>query len=280
LLRETARRARISPGVVGGESLTASWETMVLHGMANGFRDDRLKQSRPFRRAAAEVDLALRRVCSQVIGDHSAGLAHHYENHWITQQLSQLCQSRRVHLVDFNFDTLIGSSIGMAAKSILETRKPPRSSSLTKEEHAALSRSWDLRGPHSSRIWKPHGWFLRPKTLRLGVRDFGLQGACYRWAFGHHKASERVRTTGTSVQSETWVSMGLPHECRAIGLGLGRDEWGLHWLLVQRARDRAGKKPIRPFTTFHESGRSVPIGVDRAGYPSWHAAIKAALSHV
>ena len=278
LLRETARRARIPLSLVVGDSLTASWETMVLEGMTNGFRDERQTQIRPFRCAAAEVDLALRRVCSQVIGDHSADRARHYKNHWVTQCLSKLCQSRQVHLVDFNFDTLIGNSVGMAADSPVSIGKPPRSSGLTTEEHAALCRSWPLPGPHSSRVRKPHGWFRRPRTLRLGVRDFGLQGAGYRWAFGHHKAAERNHAANKSIHSETWVARVLRYECRAIGLGLGRDEWGLHWLLVQRARDRAGKKPERPFTSYNEIRGAMPIGVGHSGHPSWEAAIRAAFS--
>lgn len=114
--------------------------------------------------------------------------------------------------------------------------------------------------------------------MRLGVRDFALQGACYRWAFGLHKAAERTRREEERLRSETWVSKVLRYECRAIGLGLGRDEWGLHWLLVQRARDRAGKKPKRPFTSFYEAGRPVPIGVDGSGHSSWEVAIRSALS--
>jgi len=84
---------------------------MVLEGMANGFRDDRQTQIRPFRCAAAEVDLALPRVCSQVIGDHSADLARYYANQWEILCLSMMCQSRQVHFVDFNLDTLIGGRL-------------------------------------------------------------------------------------------------------------------------------------------------------------------------
>jgi|GEM_PF-2435486 len=221
LLRETARRARIPLGLFGGNSLTATWETMVLEGMANGFRDDQQTQIRPFRCAAAEVDLALRRVCSQVIGDHSADLARYYMNHWVPQCLSMLCQSRQVHLVDFNFDTLIGESVGMVSDSPAPVGKPLSSSGLTMEEHAALRRSWPLLGPHSSRVWKPHGWFLRPKTLRLGVRDFGLEGAGYRRAFGHHKAVERVHGTNKSIQTETWVAVCFVTSAEPSVLGSG-----------------------------------------------------------
>ncbi len=157
----------------------------------------------------------------------------------------------------------------MISDSPTSIDKPPRLSGLATEEHAALCRSWPLPAPHSSRVWKPHGWLLRPKTLHLGDRDFGLQWAGSRWAFGHHEAVERDHATNKSTHSETRVARVLRYERRAIGLGLGRDEWGLHWLLARRACDRAGKKPERPFTSYIEIRESMPIRVGHSGHPSW-----------
>ena len=129
-------------------------------------------------------------------------------------------------------------------------------------------------GRHPVGIGDPPGDF----GATVAVLAAGLQGAGYRWAFGHHKAVERLHAINKSIHSETWVAKVLRHECRAIGLGLGRDEWGLHWPLVQRARDRAGRKPERPFTSFNEIRGWMPIGVGHSGHPSWEAAIRAALS--
>ena len=278
LLRETGRRSGVPARIVGDTSLSAVWEAMVLRAVAHGYRSVHREKCKRGQQQAAEVDRALRMVCKQVIVDHSAELSEHYAQHWTTQAIARLCEDRQVHLVDFNFDVLIGRALRMELEARPVGNQPPRSSGLTAEEYAALHRNWSLLGRQSSRLWKPHGWIGRAGTMRLGLRDFGLQGAGYRWAFQHHKAAVKERSAQKNQYSETWVAKVLQFECRAVGLGVGADEWGLHWLLTQRARDQVRKRQARPFTSFFAHDRMWPIGVECSAHPTWAAAIEKALA--
>ncbi len=250
----------------------------MLQAVSHGYRNAHRDRSQPGRQQAAVVDRALRSVCKQVIVDRSADLRKHYAQHWIVQAIVRLCEDRQVHLVDFNFDDLISEALGIELKSRSTRIRPPRSSGLTGEEYAALHRNWSLQGRQSSRLWKPHGWIGSAKTMRLGVRDFGLQGAGYRWAFQHHKAAAKVRSAQKGQYSETWVAKVLQYECRAVGLGIGAEEWGLHWLLTQRARDQVRKRQSRAFTSYLAHERPLPIGVECSAHPAWAVAIEKALA--
>jgi hypothetical protein len=278
LLRETARRAEIPLNTLCGSSLTAAWESMVLHALVHGFRDAKGSRGRHPKQNAAEVDHALRRVCTKVIVEESEEWRGHYQTHWITQALRRVCEQRQVHLVEFNFDELISGALGVRKKPRPDPVAYQQGAGLTKAEHSALFRSWQVPGNTNSLLWKPHGWIGQPKSLRLGLRDFGLQGAGYRWAFGFHKADQRRKAGVAIAASNTWVARVMRHECRAIGLGLGPDEWGLHWLLTQRAREHAKKVRPEPFTVFRERRDSLPLGTLCAEFYAWPCAVRAALS--
>jgi hypothetical protein len=278
LLLETGRRSGVPVHIVGDASLTSVWEAMVLRAVSHGYRTAHRDRSKPGRQQAAVVDRALRSVCKQVIVDHSADLRKHYAQHWIVQAIVRLCEARQVHLVDFNFDDLISGALGIEGKARSTRVRPPKSSGLTIEEYAALHRNWPIQGRHSLWLWKPHGWIGSEKTMRLGVRDFGLQGAGYRWAFQRHKAAAREGSAKKGLYSETWVAKVLQFECRAVGLGIGADEWGLHWLLTQRARDQVRRRQTRPFTSYLAHERMWPIGVECSAHPTWAVAIEKALA--
>jgi hypothetical protein len=125
---------------------------MVLRGVTHGFRDAERKMVPALRRQPWEVDLALRTTCAKIIADHSHEFARLYEAHSITRSIARLCEVRQVHVVDFNFDVLVGGDLGMATKSSFSDRRPPRSSGLTRAEYSALRRNWLIHGGHDSRL--------------------------------------------------------------------------------------------------------------------------------
>jgi hypothetical protein len=277
LLSTTAQRAGLPMGVACHKSLTAAWETMVLCGLCNGYKNATGSFVRPRRDAAATVDRALRKICSDVIEAAGICLRERYKTSAAIQSLSAIVAHREVHLVDLNFDMLICGALGVEGMPDGGDAPKSRNSGITNLEHEALFRNWQIPGSRGSRVWKPHGWVRKPDTLRLGLRDFGLQGAGYRWAFGLHKAEQKGSARSRPRISNTWIAKVMRCECRAIGLGLGPDEWGLHWLLTQRARERARKKPSLPFTVYRSSSKPLPIGVDCSEHPTWAGAIQAAL---
>jgi hypothetical protein len=278
LLRCTAMKSEIPTSLVCVRSLATAWEAMVLHALRNGFRNSSGKGIDPLAlpsASAASVDRALRAVCRSVIVHASKELTPLYRSHETIVQLREVIKQRPIHLVDFNFDSLVCEGIDIKLSSDNASPRWRRSLGLSVEEHAALFRSWKINGSDSARVWKPHGWLGPAASLRLGVRDFGLQGGAYRWAFGLYKATERGHRQQESSETDTWVASVMKHECRSFGLGIGPDEWGLRWLLIQRAREQARKKRPQPFTIFRSPKDPPPLGASCADFESWSYAAQA-----
>lgn len=127
---------------------------------------------------------------------------------------------------------------------------------------------------NDKRVWFPNGWVDEPETLRLGLRDFGLQpseirigcdllkafesSAFCKTSAGHpdvvwkrneeHKATylepnkNALPLGEPDLQAEfplTWVSDFIYRPLFFAGVGLTQEELGLWWLLNQRQRNYA-----------------------------------------
>ena len=279
LLRCTAMKSEIPASVLCVRSLATAWEAMVLHGLRNGFRNSAGRWIEPLKlpsASASSVDRALRAVCRSTIVHASRGLKPLYRSHEIIVQLREVIKQRPIHLVDFNFDSLVCEGVDVKLSAGKASHGWNQNLGLSAAEHAALFRSWSIK-EGSSRVWKPHGWLGPAASLRLGVRDFGLQGGAYRWAFGLYKATERGYRQQESSGTVTWIASVMKHECRSFGLGIGPDEWGLRWLLIQRDREQARKKRPQPFTIFRSPKDPPPLGASCADFESWSYAAQAVL---
>ena len=114
------------------------------------------------------------------------------------------------------------------------------------------------------RVWHPNGCVSHPKSLRLGIREFGLQIDSINEAFQRVKAYERrlklttnfdniFKTGQSSLDGDaiqfsqtnkskfplSWVAEMLYRPVVFAGVGMSSDEIGLWWLMVQRARNWA-----------------------------------------
>ncbi len=171
------------------------------------------------------------------------------------EPLHTLLMMTGAHVVSLNFDTLLVAH---------EAR-----------EHRVLA----PKGPdekihrihvHGKTIWYPHGCVLAPRSIRLGLRDYGLQSGQWEHLFRNFKKFERI-TTGkrdgpldqecyarllsalhNQAQTPSDITL-MGHLLLApmifFGVGLSDNEWGWWWLMNQRARNLARIAPRhRPAT--------------------------------
>lgn len=136
-----------------------------------------------------------------------------------------------------------------------------RSELLRLNNHVVLPRQNSI----VRRLWFPNGFVRYPRSLRLGLREFGFQPVAIHRAFIALKAFERA--TGSFEQRYgfiragleggstlnrffvepklplTWVTEMLYRPVCFAGTGMSDAEAGLWWLMVQRARNFAGIRP-------------------------------------
>lgn len=121
-----------------------------------------------------------------------------------------------------------------------------------------------IQSAHSpeTRIWFPNGSICEPKTIRMGLYDYGAQAHALKIAFDRLKAFERNLEArlctddwdkrGPALEEElskdlpnqdpafaNWVAQFLYRPIYFAGVGLSESETGLWWLLTQRARNLA-----------------------------------------
>ena len=131
------------------------------------------------------------------------------------------------------------------------------------EELLRLNNHVVLQTNPTKRLWFPNGYLGRPRSLRLGLREFGFQPVAIHQAFNAVKAFERqagrfeIRQPwvhavldGNTPQQPlpdgapihlplTWVTEMLYRPVCFAGVGLSESEAGLWWLMAQRARNLA-----------------------------------------
>lgn len=180
-------------------------------------------------------------------------------------------------VISLNFETAWFDGTGVFIRDAFEH---PMLGHLDSDERHRLTDFLELK---SSRIWFPNGYVEMPTTLRLGLRDFGLQPSEIRsgfevlkqfergvfcpydagsveqvWARNHaHKSQylepiNNVLPLGESIARLkfplNWVADFIYRPLFFAGAGLAQEELGLWWLLNQRQRNyaRVDSKHIPP----------------------------------
>jgi hypothetical protein len=135
-------------------------------------------------------------------------------------------------------------------------------------DHIRLNNSFNLATATQKavRVWFPNGCITHHESLRLGLRDFGMQVSAIKNAFDQVKKFENIYRTSSNnnwannfkvlrplMDDEstlhppiklsplplTWVTEMLYRPVLFAGVGLCQEELGLWWLICQRARNLA-----------------------------------------
>ncbi len=130
----------------------------------------------------------------------------------------------------------------------------------------------DLVEPAPTRIWYPHGDTARRESTKLGVRAYGrylgqldrayvqFQARRRRWLDEDSRGGswdEHLRSL--PARELDWASLFLTAPLVFVGTQLRGDEWGLWWLLHQRARLHARAEGAdRPGAWLLLAGEPVP----------------------
>ncbi len=96
-----------------------------------------------------------------------------------------------------------------------------------------------------SRVWYPHGDTKLCRSIRLGVRSYGVYikelDSAYR---GYRQMRRATKGRSSEPQARNWLEAAMQQPLLFVGCGLSTDEWPLWWMLHQRARDQA-RRPTR-----------------------------------
>ena len=162
----------------------------------------------------------------------------------------RLASARFRDVVSFNFD------LGFHATTPAWVR----------EREDRFDPVWDhaIHAESGARVWYPHGSVLDADSLQLGQRKYGLLiTELERARRGHKNAEEAMRKAlfprkrrrldsdaynpeereavwdAQRPHAKSWVSAAMTAPLVFLGMGLGREEWGLWWFLNQRRRNLA-----------------------------------------
>jgi hypothetical protein len=246
LLRDVQRAVKVHVDLPEGAGLvgntTLAWEAMVLA----------LSHAR--NRKPSEVEDELLEVAADLL-DKS------YPPEGPTAAFAEAFLSHRFRdVMSFNFDRVLhveGARWRHAARTFSKTR-----SHLARED--------------GTRLWHPHGATKWPRSLRLGMRNYGTYLKELEDARSAYKDEEeglkrrllpelfvggRQRRASTAPQRDrlwaahrevasSWLTVAMNAPLVMIGLGMGREEWPLWWFLNQRARNHARRDIERPVFVF------------------------------
>jgi len=265
----------------GDQGFTALWERLV---------DTAVLHARPLLRSYEAEDILRARVAQTLDAE--------VENIGVDNEFRQLFLSWRFSdILSLNFDrALVGSMrqrpVYPSAFTMLRNAKDLN---LKKQAWAPYFRPVGKK--QKTRLWFPHGHSKSYKSIRLGVRQYGL-------LLGHLEESRRQQmAVESTLKRETdmpvdlrsadpkivdmlpWPSLLCEAPLLLLGVGLCPDEWPLWWFLHTRRRQQARRgldSPIYRLTCDEEhssgSGRLAwrersPVDlVELDGGPDWHTA--------
>ena len=178
-------------------------------------------------------------------------------------------------VISLNFDHAWNPALRAKSLHLHRDSGPQKSSaSMMRRDlvriHASVAPAHTEQTRASARLWFPNGSVLRPKTIRMGLHDYGEAPASIQTAFRRLKSWERALLGTTSPRSKagfdtiayalraasegednlsalmdqpaiplSWVAELMYRPLYFAGVGLSEQETGLWWLLAQRARNLA-----------------------------------------
>jgi hypothetical protein len=103
-----------------------------------------------------------------------------------------------------------------------------------------------------TRIWYPHGDIQKYKTIKLGVRKYGVYCKYIDNSVSKFKAQDKSKKIGDKLKKLeealnqyskhdqfSWVTLVMSSPLVFLGCGLTNDEWPILWALHQRNRNKA-----------------------------------------
>jgi hypothetical protein len=146
------------------------------------------------------------------------------------------------HIVSLNFDNLLSQGC-----------------SLSKKSSPSPGKEFERFEKNGKTIWHPHGCIDKPESIKLGQRDYGFLPQEWSGKISKFKEFERAHKAESKdvMSDEVFGKMicalkAAPSNSERsllghlllgpllfYGVGLSQNEWGLWWLLNQRARNLA-----------------------------------------
>ena len=197
--------------------MTAVWERFVT---ALAEREDR---------SAGQVENLLRQTVQKSLAEDEATAS---DYPFYRQFLSLDFK----HIISLNFDRSLPLSVS-SKKSVIEAGET------IEELNENLFRYAQVED-QETRIWYPHGDTQKYRTIRLGVRDYGIYLDDLQEAFNLMKMWEREDgedfdpSTDPRVKS-SWFWLGFYSPLVFLGCGMSSDLWTIWWYLHQRSRNYA-----------------------------------------
>ncbi len=303
LLRRVALRRGVRNWSPTGSDHAVAWEDLVLQlversqgGRTNG------RRKRPSEACSArQAEKQLQNSVSEVLGCTSEPCAalKGPSGRPVVDAIQRLRALGPLHIIDFNFDTVLMSHLDVKPRAgkVVMPRVQKKGDRLPSFHFRAddlenLFRRFPVGRDGRCWLWKPHGHACNANSIRMGMRDYGLQPAMATLAFSEFKAAEarwkrqyprdRMNAIDQGIKdldlssapktwANNWMTRVLACECWVIGLSISDAEWGLRWVLNQRARNyarRDGPAAVMSGVRRHD----VPAGVQSKWCDSWAAA--------
>jgi hypothetical protein len=261
LLRELARRHHLldawNPFLSSRPTLL--WDELVRRRVA-------LMGGHESPEQAGEAESVLRDGVVQILKEAVAAASDSID----PAKLNELLMATSQHMVSLNFDTFLLTNETWAV-----------------DDEVGITTRAPLSIPvHEKTIWYPHGCVAEPRSIKLGLRDYGFQPADWNALFEHFKSFEsgfsplrparadpsslarlcQALRSGQATKPSIFMGHLLLAPLIFFGAGLSRDEWGWWWLLNQRARNLARvPEYARPPTVIvlHQDCAEAPFWVGR-----------------
>jgi hypothetical protein len=265
LLKAVAAAEKLDGSLITSDHPTHSWERLLLAATAQKSKD-----------TASKSETRLRKAVCTVIREKSKQAVLPQESDFLRQWAGF-----KGHVVNLNFDHVADQLAGASGQSVVRNADIPTLDGCDKRLVPNLYRRWvaPRTGKHQATFWHPHGTASNASSLRLGLRDYGLQIASYNGAFNQFKEWERKvleRKEGNPIdhdgykrvrdaledldqdeegkrlkKHDHWITRFMLLPVTIIGAGISDAEIGFHWLLNQRQRNLA-RIPVknRPKTYF------------------------------
>jgi hypothetical protein len=291
-----AKKHSVRLSAIDLDSPTAAWERIITE------ISHRSKKSAQEKDAAYEIEAKLRKSIVKILKTEQEHYADLYAESSIGKKINDFLNNGG-HLVSLNFDQLAyfkSKKRPIFPKLAKNSNETPQAQLLYKRIRIKAN------GNAVSMVWHPHGSILHPQSIRLGLRDYGLIPSFYEEAFGRYKAWERNclsrskwkgdtnrikdeechafllekldeldRNTNKRkfFPADTWVTRFMLLPVVFIGVGLSKEEIGLHWLLAQRERNFLKRKNYpQPVIIRKNQKASTPFGSHFHDCESWDEA--------